>query len=81
MHTCPVCFYGALAFDPADQNYDICHCCGTEFGVEDAGGFSYEEIRAKWVAAGSRWFSSVVHPPVNWDAVEQLLRRGSDQRD
>ncbi len=69
--TCPVCRWPALREDPALQNYDICPCCGTEFGNDD-GHSTHGEIRAAWVDNGMTWFSGSTKPPVGWDPSEQL---------
>src|SRR5688572_22740307 len=70
MHTCPVCGYGGLP-RPAVA-YQICPCCGTEFGYDDARR-SARELRALWVLQGMRWHSRIVPPPVNWSPERQLL--------
>jgi hypothetical protein len=63
------------------KGYNICPCCGIEFGLDDA--FEgYEELRNQWLAAGGSWFSQV-HPyiqPVNWDAWKQLDSAGYPYR-
>ena len=39
MHMCPVCGYIGLNEQPYDDNgcpsYEICSCCGFEFGFDD----------------------------------------------
>lgn len=32
-YTCPVCAYERMPYPP--KNYNICPCCGVEFGYED----------------------------------------------
>ena len=68
---CPICFYDALPYPPAD--YHICLCCGTEFGNDDAE-FSHEQLREMWVASGAPWFFR--EPPKEWSPWAQLLRAG-----
>jgi len=68
MFTCPVCYYAALQEPPRD--YNICECCGTEFGVDDEF-CSYAELREKWIQAGAQWFFRT--PPVSWNPWVQLL--------
>lgn len=54
-HTCPVCGYsGDQEFEPRD--YQICGCCGTEFGYDDDFGVTFQELRDRWVANGCPWF-------------------------
>jgi len=52
---------------PAD--YNICPCCGTEFGGDDES-MSHAELRNQWIAGGARWFYR--QPPVGWNGWEQL---------
>lgn len=65
---CPVCAYKNLPYPPED--YNICPCCGTEFGNDDAQ-FTHEQLQRQWIAAGSPWFFG--NPPPNWNAWNQLL--------
>ena len=61
-------------------SYEVCSCCGFEFGFEDhpgAGdGVSFEEYRREWIDAGSRWWSERRPSPPGWDGLQQLKRRG-----
>jgi hypothetical protein len=61
---CPVCGYDDLDERPFTEGgyptYEICPCCGFEFGYDDeAAGFSYTAFREKWIAGGFRWFENV----------------------
>jgi len=66
--TCPTCYYTGLQEPPA--NYNICECCGTEFGVDDEL-HSYEELRSRWINLGAPWFFRT--PPVGWNPWVQLF--------
>jgi len=68
VYTCPVCYYTRM--QDAPQNYNICECCGTEFGNDDET-FSYEELRAQWISQGTKWFFR--NPPIGWNPWSQLL--------
>lgn len=70
-YTCPVCLYVEMPYPPAD--YDICPCCGTEFGNDDAD-FSYEQLRERWIRSGARWFFG--NPPPGWNPWMQLIHAG-----
>jgi hypothetical protein len=70
-YTCPVCFYDKLQ-EPA-RDYNICVCCGTEFGSDDDVA-SHEELRSMWIAAGARWFFG--QAPVLWNPWLQLAEKG-----
>jgi hypothetical protein len=65
--TCPVCFYDKLHEPPRD--YNICECCGTEFGNDDEEN-SHEVLRQRWISAGAKWFYRT--PPANWNPWQQL---------
>jgi hypothetical protein len=76
MFECPVCFYGGLTENPWDEDspsFEICPCCGVEFGYDD---FSLDEterarkqavLRKLWEAKGFPWFSRSRLAPVDWD--------------
>lgn len=75
MHICPVCGYPNLDEAPYDQHgcptYNICPCCGTEFGYDDARS-SHARLRERWIANGMSWWSSYLRPPGHWDPASQL---------
>jgi transcription elongation factor Elf1 len=59
---CPVCGYDNLKEGPFDEygypTYEICPCCGFEFGFSDESeGNSYESYRTDWIRKGFPWFS------------------------
>lgn len=70
-YICPVCGYDQLSEAPDD--YNICPCCWTEFGVSDIE-HSFRELQAEWIQSGFRWHSRVVTQPANWDPIKQLER-------
>jgi len=65
---CPVCMFGGMPYPPKD--YNICPCCGTEFGNDDADR-SYAELRAEWIANGAPWFFG--NPPATWNVWKQII--------
>jgi hypothetical protein len=71
MHTCPVCWFANLPYPATD--YNICPCCGTEFGNDDDVS-TWDELREIWIAKGMQWFFG--HPPYGWSAEAQLLNAG-----
>lgn len=72
-YTCPVCGYKELADPP--QDYEICACCGTEFGYHDFT-LSHAELRQRWLEAGAPWFDYTSPPPADWDPHTQLSEAG-----
>jgi hypothetical protein len=66
MFTCPVCFFEGMTEPP--QDYNICECCGTEFGNDDEDR-TYEELREQWRASGAKWFFG--EPPLGWNPWKQ----------
>lgn len=83
-YTCPVCGYPGLPESPyvyADKSvasFEICPCCGTEFGNDDHE-TSYKELRDKWVAGGAIWWSDSTPPPAEWNGRKQLNASGLDR--
>jgi hypothetical protein len=69
-YLCPVC---AFFMDDPPDDYNICPCCGTEFGNHDVN-TSIENLRITWLRRGANWWSPVDAAPVNWDPYEQLNR-------
>ena len=84
--TCPVCGYRPLFEDPwtgGSPSDEICPCCGTQFGYDDAAGGDverrrevYGELRRRWVAAGFPWSSRSRRPPDGWDPIAQMEAAG-----
>ena len=75
-YTCPVCGYSELDEPPYDDqnnaSYEVCSCCGFEFGFDDkAKGVSFEDYRKKWINEGARWFLEN-KKPIDWDLKKQL---------
>jgi len=64
--------------------FEICPCCGTQFGYHDTGGEGSPDelrrihrwLRGRWVAAGMPWWSTVNEPPGHWDPAAQLDAAG-----
>lgn len=72
---CRVC--GLLQIDyPWGENgdtptYDICPCCGVEFGNEDYTIVSIREYRKEWLRNYNGWFEPSKRPK-DWNLEEQL---------
>ncbi|MDQ0109188.1 hypothetical protein J2T02_004331 [Chitinophaga terrae (ex Kim and Jung 2007)] len=78
MYICPVCGYDNLLESPYDQfgypSYEICSCCGYEFGFTDSSEKKdFEEYRTEWVNSGFNFFLKS-DQPVKWDR-EELLKQ------
>ncbi|NBW07239.1 MAG: hypothetical protein EBR82_04355 [Caulobacteraceae bacterium] len=67
---CPVCFLPD-GLSSNDRYQEICPCCGTQFGLDDAR-VNHADLRQKWIAAGHPWWSRSTLPPDGWDAEAQL---------
>jgi len=57
---CRICGY-RLGFEPWGDDgktptYEICPCCGVEFGNEDCTIKSIKEYRESWIKSGCKWF-------------------------
>lgn len=74
-YVCPVCRYPDLDEPAYDSfgcaSYNICPCCGTEFGYDDST-TAHSDLRRKWVSEGMQWWSKHRLEPNDWDPVWQL---------
>ena len=71
---CPVCGYHGLTRDPVGpvDTFEICECCGFEFGFDDKDlKYTYHEYRLMWLAGGAKWFSSAARP-ASWSLERQI---------
>ena len=57
--------------DGKTPSFDICPCCGVEFGNEDYTEESIKKYREKWINGGAHWFDTKLRPS-NWSLQEQL---------
>jgi hypothetical protein len=73
MFDCPVCNWPEIKEDPGLHTYEICPCCGCEFGNDDEIR-THAELRSQWVGGGMKWWSKYNQPSEGWDPVEQLNR-------
>jgi len=71
-YQCPVCGYDALS-DPAHNTFEICPCCGVQFGYDDFN-TSHDELRRQWLKKGAPWFNPAIKPPPGWDVYTQLRK-------
>lgn len=70
-YPCPVCGYPEMDSPPRD--YNICECCGTEFGLHDQD-MTHKELRIQWLTIAAPWWHGF--PQNGWNALEQLKRAG-----
>jgi hypothetical protein len=52
-------------------DYNICPCCGTEFGLDDVE-LTHAELRLRWLSNGALWFSDELRPQLTWNPFVQL---------
>lgn len=74
-HYCRVCglYTDELPWgnDGLIPTYEICLCCGVEFGNEDYTIESTKKYRYNWLSKGNPWFF-VNEKPKNWKLEEQF---------
>jgi hypothetical protein len=58
--------------DGISPTYDICPCCGVEFGYEDSTSASVKKYRQGWLEKGANWFDKK-KKPANWRLEEQII--------
>lgn len=73
MYRCPVCAFKGMQDPPSD--YNICPCCGTEFGYDDFSS-DHRDLRNEWLSRGALWWSEDEPPPQGWSPGIQLLEAG-----
>jgi hypothetical protein len=57
--------------DGKTPTFNICDCCGTEFGYHDATPSAIKQSRKKWIEGGSKWFDLSCEPQ-DWNLNQQL---------
>lgn len=57
--------------DGNTPSFNICDCCGTEFGYEDATIVAIKRTREKWLSKGAKW-SEPKAKPKDWVLEVQL---------
>lgn len=62
--------YGEAGDTPT---FDICDCCGVEFGYEDSTLVGIRNYRQNWVAGGCIW-KEPSQKPLNWSLETQLKK-------
>jgi hypothetical protein len=85
LHSCPVCGWEGLERKPVHPygTFEICSCCGTEFGLDVVFEEDIAEARADWLKEGAVWFSDFEKPD-DWSmerALEQLRNFLGRKRD
>ena len=73
---CPVCGLAKLREplynNSSNPSYEICVCCGFEFGFDDnLKRQTYDSYRTKWLEEGAKWFRQELKPD-GWNLQEQL---------
>lgn len=68
-HFCRVCGlrqpYPQYGEDGKNPTYEICVCCGVEFGYEDISFSGVRRFRDVWIEGGMRWFD-LSQKPEGW---------------
>ena len=58
-----------------EPSYEVCDCCGCEFGNDDEPGtappLTFRQYREEWMADGGRWFEPS-RKPQDWTLEQQL---------
>lgn len=77
MSTCLVCGYPKLKEPPrapsGGGSYEICPCCGFQYGVDDDDkGITVTVARKRWIDGGMKWSSRGQPVPKLWKPQEQL---------
>lgn len=65
--------------DGQTPSFEICDCCGTQFGYEDCETEEIKKRRANWLAGGARWLRPDKKPS-GWTVEKSLARIPSDSK-
>lgn len=57
--------------DGETPSFDICCCCGVQFGYEDCKEIGVREFRQEWINNGAKWFTPK-DKPQDWSLEEQM---------
>lgn len=57
--------------DGKSPTYEICDCCGVEFGYEDLTRKSVMGYRKRWIEEGCKWFDPEAKPS-DWNFNDQM---------
>lgn len=57
--------------DGKTPTYEICDCCGVEFGNEDSTLTGIKNYREKWLSEGAKWFNFKNKPKI-FDIKKQM---------
>ncbi|MBS0622884.1 MAG: hypothetical protein JSR80_08035 [Verrucomicrobia bacterium] len=57
--------------DGKTPTFDVCYCCGVQFGYEDCDVESLRKFRQAWLEQGANWFVPK-EKPKNWVLEEQM---------
>lgn len=78
---CRVCGYELSASpwgeDGKSPTWEICPCCGAEFGYEDCTRASARKMREQWISSGKKWFEEC-EKPTDWNYEEQSVNVPDD---
>ena len=61
-YMCPVCGFPDLEDEPYTEDgtpsYEICECCGFQFGYQEGGERAHTDWRQRWITNGTVWPAS-----------------------
>jgi hypothetical protein len=66
--------------DGQSPSFNICPCCGVEFGYEDSDPSALASYRSSWLANGATWFRPKERP-AGWSLDDQLAEVPAPWRD
>lgn len=74
IHECRVCGHFSekptWGEDGVTPSFELCDCCGAQFGKNDVSPEIINEYRNKWINKGGKWFNNK-NKPKNWTFEEQ----------
>lgn len=81
LYCCRVCGYRLPFYtwgrDNKSPTFELCPCCGVQFGVMDETPLLASQERQRWLSEGMPWFQKD-QKPENWQPEEQLAQIPSE---
>lgn len=75
-YECRICGYRSenppWGEDGITPSYELCDCCGAQFGKDDVSSEIINEYRQQWVSKGSKWFNKKAKPNSSFTSDKKL---------
>ncbi|OKP94996.1 hypothetical protein A3849_28410 [Paenibacillus sp. P46E] len=82
---CHICGYAGInqlpwGIDGKTPSFDVCACCGAEYGIDDLTKLGLLHYQAEWLSNGGKWFNQH-EKPNKWDLIDQMRNISTIEKD